>query len=121
MKMLRQAEIDGTNVTLQVEHKGFPWWLVVSRGAGKNAEVWSKIFGNQFEAEKVYDFIGMRFAHDHLKRIIGDEERYARLLKLLGDLQNDPFFCQAVRGKNERLVESLWAGILEDSETVTAA
>ncbi len=118
--MLRQIEIDGMNLVLQVERKGHPWWLIVNRGAGENAEVWSKIFGNRFEAEKVFDFLGMRFAHDYLKKIIGDEERYVRLLKLLGDLENDPFFCRAVKEKQERLVESLLGGILEESEAPEA-
>jgi hypothetical protein len=121
MKMLRHAEIDGTNLTLQVEHKGFPWWLVVNRGAGKDAEVWSKIFDNEWEALKVYDFLGLRFAHDHLRKIIGDEARYVRVLRLLADLEGDPFFRRAVRSKNqERLVESLLAGILEESEAPEA-
>jgi hypothetical protein len=120
MKMLRHAEIDGTNLALQVERKGFPWWLVVSRGAGETAEVWTKIYDNQFEAEKLYDFLGLRFARDYLKRIIGDEERSVRLLHLLGELENDPFFCRAVKEKQERLVESLLAGILEESEAPEA-
>jgi hypothetical protein len=116
MIMLQHAEIDGTHVTLQVEHQGFPWWLVVNRGAGKSAEVWSRVFDNRPEAEKLYDFMAIHFAHDYLKRIIGDEERYARLLQLLVDLQNDPFFCRAVKEKQERLVESLLGSILEQSE-----
>jgi hypothetical protein len=118
MKMLRHAEIDGTSITLQVEHAGYPWWLIANRGTGENAEVWSRIFDNRPEAEKLYDFMAIHFAHDYLKRIIGDEERYLRMLKLLVDLQNDPFFCRAVKDKNERLVESLLGGILEDSEMV---
>lgn len=120
MKMLRHAEIDGTHLALQVERKGYPWWLVVNRGAGETAEVWTKIFDNEWEAVKVYDFLGLRFAHDYLKRIIGDEERYVRLLRLLGELQNDPFFCRAVKEKQERLVESLLGGILEESEAPEA-
>jgi hypothetical protein len=121
MKMLQQAEIDGTNITLQVEHAGYPWWLVVNRGAGKNAEVWSRIFDNRPEAEKVYDFLATRFAHDYLKKVIGDDERYVRLLKLLVNLQNDPFFCRAVKAKNqERLIESLLSGILDESENAEA-
>jgi hypothetical protein len=119
--MLRQIEIDGMNLILQVERKGWPWWLIVNRGAGETAECWSKIFDNEWEALEVYDFLGLRFAHDYLRKIIGDQERYVRVLRLLGELENDPFFCRAVRGKNERLVESLLAGILEDSETATAA
>lgn len=118
--MLRQIEIDGTNLMLQVERKGWPWWLIVNRGAGETAECWSKIFDNEWEAVNVYDFLGLRFAHDHLKRIIGDEERYARLLHLLRELENDPFFCRAVKEKQERLVESLLGGILEESEAPEA-
>jgi hypothetical protein len=117
MKMLRHSEIDGTNVTLQVERKGFPWWLVVSRGAGETAEVWTKIFDNEWEAVNVYDFLALRFGHDHLGRIIGDKARCQRVLKLLADLEADPFFRKAVRAKQDRLVESLLTGILEDSET----
>jgi hypothetical protein len=120
MQMLKNAEIDGTNITLQVEYAGYPWWLILSRGAGNDAEVWSRIFDNRSEAEKLYDFMAMHFAHAHLKRMIGDEERYARLLKLLGDLEDDPFFRQAVRAKNDRLVESLLGGILEQSEEAEA-
>jgi hypothetical protein len=121
MKMLQHAEIDGTQVTLHVENQGFPWWLVVNRGAGKDAEVWSRIFDNEWEALQLYDFLSLHFAHDHLKKIIGDEARYMRVLKLLATLEEDRFFRQAVRAKNERLVESLLGGILEDSETVTVA
>ena len=119
MKMLRQAEIDGMNFTLQVERKGYPWWLVINRGVGETAEVWTKIFDNQFEAERVFDFLGMHFAHDYLKRIIGDEERYARVLKLLAELEDDPFFRGAVRAGNQgRLIEGLLTGILEESAAV---
>ena len=121
MRMLRQIEIDGMNFVLQVERKGFPWWLVISRGAGETAECWSKIFDNEWEAVRVYDYLGLHFAHDYLRKIIDDEERYARVLKLLGDLENDPFFRQAVRAKNDRLVESLLTGVLDDSEWATVA
>jgi hypothetical protein len=120
MKMLKKVEIDGTNITLQAAHSGYPWWLIVSRGARKDAEIWSKIFDNQFEAERVYDFLALRFAHDHLKRIIGDDERYARILKRLEELEDDPFFRLAVRNKNEHLIESLLGWILEQSEVSQA-
>jgi hypothetical protein len=115
--MLRQIEIDGMNLMLQVERKGWPWWLIVNRGAGETAECWSKIFDNEWEAVNVYDFLGLRFAHDYLERIIGDNARCQRVLKLLADLEADPFFRKAVRAKQDRLVESLLTGILEDSET----
>jgi hypothetical protein len=119
--MLRQIEIDGMNFVLQVERKGWPWWLIVNRGAGETAECWSKIFDNEWEAVKVYDFLGLRFAHDYLRKIIGDEARFVRVLRLLADLEGDPFFRQAVRSKNqERLVESLLGGILEESEAPEA-
>jgi hypothetical protein len=118
MKMLRSTEVDGTNIMLQVERAGYPWWLVVNRGTGEKGEVWTKIFDNEWEAVNLYDFLSLHFAHDHLKKIIGDEERYARVLKLLATLEEDRFFRQAVRAKNERLVESLLGGILEDSEMV---
>lgn len=118
MKMLRSTEVDGTNIMLQVERAGYPWWLVVNRGTGEKGEVWTKIFDNEWEAVNLYDFLSLHFAHDHLKKIIGDEERYERVLKLLATLEEDRFFRQAVRAKNERLVESLLGGILEDSEMV---
>jgi hypothetical protein len=119
MKMLRHTEIDGTNITLQVEHAGYPWWLIASRGAGKDGECWSKIFDNQPEAEKVYDVLALRFAHDYLKRVINDDDRFARMMRLLADLESDPFFCRAIKAGNQgRLIESLLSGILEESEEV---
>jgi hypothetical protein len=116
MRMIQQTEIDGEHITLQVEHAGFPWWLIVHR----DKEIWSKIFDSQFEAEQAFERVAMGLAHDHLKRTIGDDARYARVLKLLGALEDDPFFRQAVRAKNDRLVESLLGGILEQSEEAEA-
>ena len=119
--MLRSTEIDGTNITLQVEHAGYLWWLIANRGAGKDAEIWSRVFDNRHAAEEAYDVLGLRFAHDYLKKVIGDDERYTRLMRLLGDLENDVFFRRAVHAKSERLIESLLGGILEESEEAAVA
>ncbi len=107
MKMLRHTEIDGTNITLQVEHAGYPpWWLIVNRGAGENGEMWSRIFDNHPEAVKLFDFLALRFAHGHLKKVIGDEERFARLMRLLADLESDPFFLQGCKGEKSGATDS---------------
>ena len=61
-------------------------------GRGRNRRGVDKNFRQPIRGGEVYDFLGLRFAHDYLKRIIGDKERYARVLKLLAELEDESFF-----------------------------
>ena len=114
MIMLKHAEVGNVDIQLHAENAGQPFWLIVTKGR----EMTSKIFDDRAFAEGAFDAVAFQFAYDDLKTVIGDEDRFVRLLAGLNRAQRDADFVALVKAHDEAALEPALLRLLEESEAV---
>lgn len=83
MIVLRSQEVNGIKLSLSVDNSGGPFWLIASRGVKPHGEVSTRVYDARADAEQAFSALEFNFLLDELQQVIGDDEVFVRVLKLL--------------------------------------